>query len=303
MYKKIIVGYDGSDQSRDALALGKQLADATGAELVLSGVFVFHPMVRGGLDPVLVHEEKEEIARKVDAAAGEAGLKTQNVSDTSVARGLHALAEHLGADLVVVGSSSEGDHGHTLLGSTAASLMHGSPCAVAVAPVGYRDVTPRAVSTIVIGYDSSPEAKSALAGASELARATGAQLRLVCAAEPPAVVFGKSGTSGGWEALKDAVEEQARAQLETARAEIPADIKADAKVVSAEPVPALAQEADAPGSILALGSRGYGPVRGVMLGSVSRALAAKAPAPLVVFPRGSHVEDSADTTAEAATPA
>ena len=35
MYRKILVGYDDSDQAKDALALGKQLADATGAELVV----------------------------------------------------------------------------------------------------------------------------------------------------------------------------------------------------------------------------------------------------------------------------
>lgn len=29
MYRKILVGYDNSDQAKDALAFGKQLADAT----------------------------------------------------------------------------------------------------------------------------------------------------------------------------------------------------------------------------------------------------------------------------------
>ena len=50
MYRKILVGYDDSDQAKDALALGKQLADATGAELVAAGVFQFDPMW-GGYDP------------------------------------------------------------------------------------------------------------------------------------------------------------------------------------------------------------------------------------------------------------
>lgn len=33
MYRKIVVGYDGSDQAKDALALGTDLSQATGAEL------------------------------------------------------------------------------------------------------------------------------------------------------------------------------------------------------------------------------------------------------------------------------
>ena len=45
MYRKIIVGYDGSDQAKDALALGKDLSQTTGAELCVGGVFLFHPLL------------------------------------------------------------------------------------------------------------------------------------------------------------------------------------------------------------------------------------------------------------------
>ena len=41
MYRKIIVGYDGSDQAKDALALGKDLSQTAGAELCVGGVFAF----------------------------------------------------------------------------------------------------------------------------------------------------------------------------------------------------------------------------------------------------------------------
>ncbi len=43
MYRKVIVGYDGSERARDAIALGKLLSDASGAELVVAGVFEFDP--------------------------------------------------------------------------------------------------------------------------------------------------------------------------------------------------------------------------------------------------------------------
>ena len=122
-----------------------------------------------------------------------------------MAGGVHELAEEIGANLVVVGSSRYGTMGQTLLGNVAVSLMHGSPCAVAVAPSGYRDRTAETLSTVVVGYDGSPESRLALESACDLARAAGARLLLVAAAEPPPVVYGKSGgMTGGW-AAKDSM--------------------------------------------------------------------------------------------------
>ncbi len=43
MYEKIIVGYNDTDESRDALALGKLIAGATGGQLVVTGVFPYGP--------------------------------------------------------------------------------------------------------------------------------------------------------------------------------------------------------------------------------------------------------------------
>ena len=300
-YETIVVGYDDSDEAKDALALGRRIADATGAELVVSHVFLFHPLMRGGLDSIELEEEHEFDAR-IAAVASDAGATSRNVDSTSVARGLHELADDVDADLVVVGSSRHGKADQTLLGNVAVALMHGSPCAVAVAPSGYRNSPAEDVSAILVGYDGSPESKLALESAYDLARATNAPLRLVTVAEPPPQIYGKGGgASGGWRALKEGIEDDARAELEGARSSAPDDVTVEATLISGEPVAALADTAKAPGSILVLGSRAYGPVRRVLLGSVSRALADKAPAPLIVFPRGMHTEPRTSPRAEAGT--
>jgi nucleotide-binding universal stress UspA family protein len=173
---------------------------------------------------------------------------------------------------------------------------------VAVAPSGYRDRAAEPMSAIILGYDGSPESKLALESAFELARAHDTPLRLVTVAEPPPIVVGKSGgAGGGWHALKESIEEEARAQLEAARSSAPDDVAVEATLVSGEPVAALADAAKEPGSILVLGSRAYGPVRSVLLGSISRALADKTPAPLIVYPRGMHAEPRTSARAEAET--
>jgi nucleotide-binding universal stress UspA family protein len=40
MERKIVVGFDGSEQAHDALALGRLLAQAIGARIVLADVYV-----------------------------------------------------------------------------------------------------------------------------------------------------------------------------------------------------------------------------------------------------------------------
>jgi len=224
----------------------------------------------------------------------------QPVQSTSPARGLHELAEEIGGDLIVVGSSKHGPVGQTILGNVGVALMHGSPCAVAVAPGGYADRSDRSVSTIVIGYDATPESQLALEGAYELARASGAPVKLVAVAEPPAVAYGKSGGANeAWEILKDAVEEQVQARLDEAVHTVPDDIDVEPALVSGKAAEVLADAARPLGSILLLGSRAYGPLRRVLLGSVSRTLAGSAPAPLIVHPRGMHEQPKAKPTAEA----
>jgi len=48
MYAKIIVGYNDSDEARDALALGKLIAKTTGARLIVTGVFPYGPNAEFG---------------------------------------------------------------------------------------------------------------------------------------------------------------------------------------------------------------------------------------------------------------
>ena len=292
MYRKIIVGYDGSDQAKDALALGKDLSQTTGAEQCVGGVFLFHPMLRSGIDP-LDREAEQEFVEQLELAANSVDAAAQPVQSSSPARGLHELAEEIDADLIVVGSSNHGPVGQTILGNVGDALMHGSPCAVAIAPRGYADRPDHGVSAIVVGYDGSAESQLALDAGYELARASGAPVKLVAVAEPPAIVYGKSGGANyGWEALKETVEEQVRARLEDAANGFPDDIDVEPTLVSGEAVEALADAAKAPGSILLLGSRAYGPLRRVLLGSVSHPLASSAPAPMIVHPRGMHEEST-----------
>ena len=298
MYREILVGYDDSDQAKDALALGKQLADATGAELVVAGVFPFDPLW-GGFDPHF-REAEVEYARKIEAAAETVGAEAEATPSSSPARGLHELAEEIGADLILVGSAHHGRVGQVLAGSVGVALLHGSPCAVGIAPHGYRERPGDGIAAVAVGLDGSAESGLAFMAATRLASETGAKLKLIAVAQPPPVVAGKGG-SAGWDALNEAIQAKTREQLVEARETVPEGIELEASLITGAPVEALVNVAETPGTLLVVGSRGYGPLRRVLLGSVSTNLVRLAPCPLIVTPRGMHDAAEANPSAEVAT--
>jgi nucleotide-binding universal stress UspA family protein len=72
--------------------------------------------------------------------------------------------------------------------------------------------------------------------------------------------------------------------LELARGLVPPAIRGDVELVPGRPEQALA-ESSREVDLLVCGSRGYGPVRTVLLGGVSTSLAHRSAAPLIVVPR------------------
>lgn len=285
MYRTIIVGYNDSEEAKDALALGRLLAPASGAELVLAGVFAYDPL-SGGHGPAHEALEREQLAKLANVAEA-TGAVARAVPSSSPAHGLHDLAEEMGADLVLVGSSHRDRIGQILAGSVGLSLLHGSPCPVGVAPRGYAHAADRADLFIVVGIDGSPEASLALSGAVELARAAGVGLHLVGVVEPPTVIYGKGAGAGqGLQELERAITEEVVLRLKDAKAAVSEDVEVNTELLRGDPAEVLAGAASRPGGLLMVGSRGYGPVRRVLLGSVGWALMRAAVCPVIVHPRG-----------------
>ena len=281
-YRKILVGYDDSDQARDALALGRQLADVSGAALVVAGIFPFDPIWGASVDPYF-REAEADYARQVDEAARAVGAEAEAYPSSSAARGLHELAEEIGADLIVVGSSHRSRVGQALAGSVGTTLLHGAASPVAVASRGFRGLT-APVRTIVVGFDGSAESAHALMAGWGLAKQAGATLKLISVAVPPPIAAVR--TEAGRQELLDAIRDRARETLTEARDTVPAGVELESTLITGDPVEALRDVAGSPGTILVVGSRGYGPLRRVLLGSVSGQLVAGAPCPVLVTPRG-----------------
>jgi nucleotide-binding universal stress UspA family protein len=221
------------------------------------------------------------------------------IADSSPGRALHRIAERREADLIVVGSAHRGRIGRVLAGDVTAGTLHGAPCPVLVAPRGYREGGGK-LRTIGVGYDGSPEAQSALGLAQELAKAVGAGLRVIDVVVP-------TEPGGPFHAYRPDWTENARARREEAEERLAAILAevgeiATGDIAFGDPARELALEGNHL-DLLVTGSRGYGPVRRLMLGSTSSKLVHEAPCPVMVLTRSAAYEHDEAEESTAAVPA
>lgn len=301
MYRRILVGYDGSTQAGDALTLAGCLALATGADIVAAAAYESEPyLVRLEDVPVEVYI-REHAERLADEAAqrlpDEVAVLSLAIAATSPAAGLNQLAASQEVDLLVIGSCHRGPVGRVLLGSTGARLMEAAPCAVAVAPLGFGARAGAGLRVLAAAYDGFPEAEVALRCAQSLARSLAAQLRVLAVASPPpplpAAGSGFGGAGLSYAGLVEAIERATRDGLEHAVAELPESVRPSGELLAGDPAVALAVAAEDGVDLLVMGSRGYGPFRRVLLGSVSARLINMAPCPVLVIPRGAAAPEDA----------
>jgi len=282
----VVVGYDGSEHAADALALARLIAAATGDNLLLAAVVPHEFPYTPGTEHREEAMRTEAAEMLADAVASDGSVETQVVAARTAAQGLHDLADSLNADALVVGSSHHGVIGRVLAGSVALGLLHVAPCPVAVAPVGLAARADARLRVVACAVDGSPESLLAMRHAESLARAEGAALRLLAVHEPE-LVFGADVVSAGYD-LKEVTADARRwfeQILEVAAASIGPGIDVQRHVLEGSPVNALASAAENGIDLLVVGSRQYGPVRRVLLGSVSSGLVRSCPTSLLVVPR------------------
>lgn len=230
-----------------------------------------------------VAAEVERSARSyLDHLAPGARFEVHVRSGRSVAGTLVDLAADVGAAVLVLGSSPDGQLGQVTVGSTAGRLLHSSPLSVALAPRGYRGATHR-VSRITCA--AAGEDGQVVDRALRFAGRLGVGLRIVTLAVRGGPAWGSRAVLGEEaEDGDDAWTEQARASIAALRGNgLPAEVET---VVGSgrgwrEAVDSIDWE---PGDLLAVGSRPKGPVARVFLGSRATKILRHSPVPVVVLP-------------------
>jgi len=285
---EIIVGVDGSARGEDAMAFAQQLARTTGAALTLASAFAYDewPSRAASNDyREFLRQDTRAMLDRMRAKLDDPEVPVHAIADPTPARALHLLADQDGAALLVVGSSHRGHVGRVLLGSTADRLLHGAPCPVAVVPHGYPAQAP--IQTIGVGYDGSVEGDAALTGACQVARRFGAGLRVIRVFDASTVGTPALISGPGYVAAWKEMERLARENLESRVASLPDDVAAEAVFRSGSPGRELSAQTEGV-DLMLLGSRGYGPLRSVLLGGVAQAVLREAMCPVIVMPRGAR---------------
>ena len=287
--KRIIIGYNGSPQGDDALDLGSMLAKALDAAVTVA-VVVHYP--RRHAEPGDLEDAVAEYTEPLFATARERlpdlDVKERAIVDESPARGLYKLIDEQEAVLTVLGSPRHGSPGRIILGSVGQPLLSGASCSIAVAPAGYSNREQRS-TRIGVAVDGSAQSLRALVAAATLAGKMQPPLRVLTVAEPTHYWLEAALSPLSPEEYETYREGVAEGLLDKAMEQVPSRVPAEATLLHGRPAEALAEEAEGL-DLLVLGSRGYGPVKGVLLGSVAAKLMGSAPCAVLVLPRGSGVD-------------
>jgi nucleotide-binding universal stress UspA family protein len=281
MFKNVLVGVDGSPNGQDAIQLADRLK-GPGGKLTLAYVH------RGD-----VQEQHDGAQKLLEAERETGGVQAEliGVVASSPGRGLHQQAEELGADLLVVGSCSRGALGRVMLGDDTRAALNGAPCPVAIAARGLVD-RPAPIAKVGAGYNGSPESAAALAVARELAAPTHASVHALEVVSIPSVAYAGLIPPAIGESI-DVLLEQAKCRLKG----LP-DVDGDAVYgLAGEELAAFGDGLD----LLVVGSRGYGPIKRLVIGSTSDYLERHARCSLLVLTRTATADESlGDQHAEAA---
>lgn len=295
---RIVIGVTPDDSAADAVALGALLATLLDGSIVLAYV---HPPTMdypsaGRVDAEWAAYLRERGDDALDRAAAQLQLdwgisqaERATVANASVSHGLRGLAEHLEAEVTVLGAGTNGRPGYVDLGSIANSLVHGGLSAVALAPDGFRDTAPAAIERLVVGFRSTTEAHEVALKAVSMAKANEVAVHLLTMVLRTTRIIGSRTGPDPERAVMEALAESERAAQARVTAEVAEPVTGEpvtGEVVLADsPAEAMSAFSWRPGDVLVMASSRLGALRRVFMSDIAHKLLREATVPVLVMPR------------------
>lgn len=293
LIKRILFATDFSACADRALEYALTLTDLWKSELTVMTVLELYP----GMDPdytvnkmYLDHlrdEAKRQLA-SLESRVKAAGHSIATRIDVGIpSQCVQAVAEEIGADLLVVGTHGRTGLDHVLVGSTAERVVRIAPCPVLAvkADKGAAPATQApAIKRIVVPIDLSTCSLDALEYAVQFAKPLGASLTILHAMEP--VAYGLDFS------LSHAKEwKEQRAYLEKRLTVLTAcltahDLQADYALKPGLPADSITSYVTAQGyDLMIMGTHGRRGLSHVLVGSIAGAMLRHAPCPVLTVRR------------------
>lgn len=283
----LTVGYLATPTGDDGIALAAALAKTFDAEvdvvlIVREELPDGHPG-RAEYQQLLIAKGKGWVAGAVANLADSGVTAGASVLvGESFAESLIEFAEGKASDLIVVGGARDGFFGGHTIGPVAGALLHCSPIPVALAPRGYAEDEPSAITEITVAVPTTSRTDNPLPIALTMASAAALPIRMISL-----VTLEHDGDSSGAEVRLAQIAAAEKNLLAAARSVPDApDIQslvADGSTLES----ALKKLHWGAGDILVLGSSRFAAPRRIFLGSTAARILAGVDVPVIVVPKAS----------------
>lgn len=270
----VVVGVDGSSESFDAVAWAAR--EALRLDSLLRIVHVWHRPVYP-TDPILATPDLDR--ETADAAVGVAVAAVPSIEwDVRTPSGPYArtlLDECEDARLIVIGGHHRTLVDRVAFGSVTTHVLSNAPCPVVIVRQRKDDLQSPIVGAVVVGVDHGDSSFAAIAYAFDYASRNARELVAVQAWSARELTDSGSVT---------AIDAAQRALADTLKPfhDAHPHVTVAAVAVCETPVDALLDWSDK-AELLVVGSRGRGYFAGILLGSVSAAVAHQSPSSVAVI--------------------
>jgi nucleotide-binding universal stress UspA family protein len=268
----LVLATDGSENTAQATMAAVDIARRRGSEIHLLHVWhdVHTSYAHGFVKGELRRQGRETLDEEVKRIQEKGGTVTRShLREGRTFEEVIRLSEDIAADLLVVGSRGHGGLRRMLMGSNSEDIVHHARHPVLVVRSGENVWPP---TRVVAGDDFSEVARKAATVAANLGNIFGAQMLLLHAV--------RQLTRASGEVVEAKLEDRA-GELEDLLQQRP-----KTRVVAGDPaevLPEAAREGERP-TLVAVGSRGLGPVDRFRLGSVSTRVIRAGPGAVLVYP-------------------
>jgi nucleotide-binding universal stress UspA family protein len=230
-------------------------------------------------------DSQREAQRCLNQIAEGLDVSYQKVANRTAGEGLLEAAEQLGADALVVGSSTHGALGQIVLGSTTDWLLHSSPVPVAISPRGYRGSRSGTLARVTCAYSGTPESVRVVERVAAFAAQLDVAMRVVSFAIRGRTMFPPEIGLHAEDSLLETWAAQLREMLAKLKSDgIVGDDVALQVVTGHGWEEALDRSEWEEGELLVLGTSGRRSIRGVFLGSHGAKIIRHSPVPVLVLP-------------------